>query len=252
MEAHFDSIGPAGRRMMCNTAALQINVGGIDDAGWRVANLIGPPLIASFANSPGDAGCPSTRMTTWQATEPCRTDPVGLDRPLAAAWSDYALHACALMTAAGDGEFVRRPAATSFAHWLANGDSAGFPTAEDLDYHLTTLFPPVRPRGWFELRYFDALPSPYWEVATRVVAALLNPAVRDEVTRAMPARPSWVRAASVGLRDTTLGRAADACFALAIGATADDSIIEYNDRYVARRRCPADDAGVAPRESVWA
>ena len=33
------------------------------------------------------------------------------------------------------------------------------PTDADLEYHLTTLFPPVRPRGWLEIRYLDSVPD---------------------------------------------------------------------------------------------
>ena len=36
------------------------------------------------------------------------------------------------------------------------------PTTEDLDYHLTTLFPPVRPRRWIEIRYLDAVSDLLW------------------------------------------------------------------------------------------
>ena len=36
------------------------------------------------------------------------------------------------------------------------------PTEADLDYHLTTLFPPVRPRGFLEIRYLDSVPDAVW------------------------------------------------------------------------------------------
>ena len=47
----------------------------------------------------------------------------------------------------------------TFAEWIEDGHELGWPTLDDLDYHLTTLFPPVRPRGWLELRMIDALPD---------------------------------------------------------------------------------------------
>ena len=40
-------------------------------------------------------------------------------------------------------------------HWL-RGDGPRAATQADLDYHLSTLFPPVRPRGFLELRVIDA------------------------------------------------------------------------------------------------
>ncbi len=36
------------------------------------------------------------------------------------------------------------------------------PTVADLDYHLTTLFPPVRPRRFLEIRYLDSVPDALW------------------------------------------------------------------------------------------
>lgn len=49
------------------------------------------------------------------------------------------------------------------------------PTREDLDYHLTTLFPPVRPRGHLELRMIDAQPGDDgWIVPLAVTAALFD------------------------------------------------------------------------------
>ena len=59
-----------------------------------------------------------------------------------------------------------------FSAWISDGHALGRPTVDDLDYHLTTLFPPVRPGGWLELRYLDALPDPWWRVAAAVVTAL--------------------------------------------------------------------------------
>ena len=48
----------------------------------------------------------------------------------------------------------------SFGDWLRGAPVADRPpTLQDLDYHLTTLFPPVRPRGYVEIRCADALPD---------------------------------------------------------------------------------------------
>ena len=55
---------------------------------------------------------------------------------------------------------VGRAAGLTFAAWIdgARPATAG-PTTDDLDYHLSTLFPPVRPRGYLEVRYLDAQPG---------------------------------------------------------------------------------------------
>ena len=49
------------------------------------------------------------------------------------------------------------------------------PAREDLDYHLTTLFPPVRPRGHLELRTIDAQRGEAdWAAALALVWALVT------------------------------------------------------------------------------
>mgnify|MGYP000225654865 CR=1 FL=1 len=58
---------------------------------------------------------------------------------------------------------------------LDHGNEHGFPTTDDLTYHLTTLFPPVRPRGWLELRMIDGLPPEWWPVALTLVAGSFGP-----------------------------------------------------------------------------
>ena len=53
MQRHFDSIGPAGRRMMRRTASTQVcldwwpGAAGLEQ--WRLLNLAGPFLAAAFA-----------------------------------------------------------------------------------------------------------------------------------------------------------------------------------------------------------
>jgi glutamate--cysteine ligase len=139
----------------------------------------------------------------------------------------------------------------SFARWILEGHELGYPTVDDLDYHLTTLFPPVRPRGWLELRYLDALPDPWWRVAATVVATLLL----DDEAKAAAFRATegtedlWLAAARWGLEHPALASAAlesvEAALEAAGRVGADDASVDalasYLDRYVARARCPADD-----------
>ncbi len=104
-----------------------------------------------------------------------------------------------------------------FGEWLAEGHELGFPTIEDFSYHLTTLFPPVRPKGWLELRMFDALPSPAWEVAVAVTCILLSDhALADDISDAVTGTERlWVDAAQLGLGHPDLARSASRLFALA-------------------------------------
>jgi glutamate--cysteine ligase len=239
MEAHIDRIGPAGRQMMCNTAALQINLGVTPQnhsRTWQTAHLIGPAMVAAFANSPDDAGMKSTRMATWMAMEPARTAAVRTESPLPDAWIAYAFAAPTLVARGDDGECIALPQPIPFGEWLERGSPIGYPTADDLAYHLTMLFPPVRPRGWLEIRYLDALPSPWWEVAATVATTLLDDAVALDAQGAVVGTFGlWGAAARSGLEDERLAVAADRCFALVVEATGDAGVAEYLERYVARR-----------------
>jgi glutamate--cysteine ligase len=62
MEAHFDAFGTAGRTMMRQTAAIQVNVDlgatGDSPTRWQTAHALGPLLAAVFANSPFVASAP--------------------------------------------------------------------------------------------------------------------------------------------------------------------------------------------------
>jgi glutamate--cysteine ligase len=88
----------------------------------------------------------------------------------------------------------------------------------DLDYHLTTLFPPVRLRGFLEIRYLDAAPEPWWPALAAVTATLLDvPAAADVAAAATePVRDAWDRAARVGLADPALHAAAVTCLDAAV------------------------------------
>jgi glutamate--cysteine ligase len=66
--------------------------------------------------------------------------------------------------------------------WLERGNDLGWPTEADVLEHLTTLFPPVRPRGFLELRTLDALDDDRWPaVAEMAVSLLLDGPARREL-----------------------------------------------------------------------
>jgi glutamate--cysteine ligase len=251
--------------MMCSTAAVQVNldVGAPDTVGrrWRLAHALGPVLLSCFANSPLAGGRPtgwcSTRMATWLGIDPSRTAPVGQSEGWADAWVDYALHAKVMLIRRSSDDFVPVRTGLSFGEWMARGHELGYPTLSDFEYHLTTLFPPVRPRGWLELRYIDALPDPWWRVPVVVAACLLDDTEASAVAGEAAARcgASWQDAARCGPSHPGLALAADACFDAALAACGRrgvdgsnaDLVARYRDLYVARRRCPADD-----RLAEWA
>lgn len=266
MEAYFDHGGPAGRSMMCGTAAIQINLdtGASDhvEARWNRVHGIGPVLLAAFANSPlvdGHAsGWQSSRWAIWRDIDPCRTAAV-ITRPggclgtppAVDGWADYALGARVMLINTSDAAAVPMLEPMSFATWMRDGHELGWPTRADLEYHLSTLFPPVRPRGRFELRMIDALPDDCWPVAVAVATALVDDPIAAEVVDAVtPAVfDRWTEAARDGLRDPCLAAATRACFTAVIPAlgrmgaspTTVRAVEEYAARYVERGRTPADD-----------
>ncbi len=119
----------------------------------------------------------------------------------------YALAAPLLCVRRDDGCWDPPPGVT-FADWIG-GALPGPPTTDDLDYHLSTLFPPVRPRGYLEVRYLDAQPGGDWIVPVAVLAALLGrPATTAEAAlqAAAPVAGRWPQAARRGLADPALRR----------------------------------------------
>jgi glutamate--cysteine ligase len=262
MEEYFDARWPAGRTMMRNTAAIQVNLDlgapADVDRRWQLANDLGPVLAASFANSPFDtSGAPtgfhSTRLAVWAAIDPARTDPVY--RPphdgARAEWARYLLDAPVMMIRVDDDCSVAQRERMTFGRWITDGHPLGWPTIDDVRYHGTTLFPPVRPRGWLELRMIDALPEEWWPVAVAVTAALLDdPVASERAARAVaPVRDSWHAASRDALGDPALRAAAVECFdaaRAALGRLPADpatraATTSYFERYVERGRCPADD-----------
>jgi ergothioneine biosynthesis glutamate--cysteine ligase EgtA len=273
MEKFFDRTGPWGRQMMCGTASVQVCLdAGDDGAGragyrfrWRLLHAIGPVLVAAFANSPLRGGRPtgwrSSRQQAWLHMDPGRTRAPadGDGRDPRDAWVSYALDAELMCVPDPGSPDWAAPPGLTFRGWLRDGaGSLRPPTREDLDYHLSTLFPPVRPRGHMELRMIDAQPGDGWIVPMAVAAALADDERAADAALAA-AEPVWAesadthepwrRAARHGPEDPHLGRAARHCFEAADAALAradvpapiQEAVAEFTERYVMKDRCPADD-----------
>jgi glutamate--cysteine ligase len=180
--AHYDRIGPWGRRMMRQSAAIHVNVdlGGRPGRRWSVANRAAAYLTAIFANSSRyqgeQTGFRSYRAEQWRRLDPSRTGLFTDEREPVGEYLSFALGARDFLgTAEGD------PAPTFRESWAsgASGDA--------WQRHLTTLFPEVRPRGYLELRSFDAL-RPAWLAVPMVVAAGLfyEPGALAEASALLP------------------------------------------------------------------
>jgi glutamate--cysteine ligase len=263
MEQYFDTEWPAGRTMMRHTASIQVNVdvGSPNDvdARWHRAHDLGPVLTACFANSPFDAsgrpsGYRSTRAAVWAGIDPARTTPARRQHPASSGvddWTRYVLDAPVMMVRVDDTRSIAVCAPLAFEQWIVEGHELGWPTVDDLAHHVTTLFPPVRPRGWLELRMIDALPEQWWPVAVAITVALLDDPLAAEWagSATAPVRDHWQIAARDALRDPDLGDAARWCFDAAqlalerldVDAATIDATEEYAARFVRRSRCPADD-----------
>ncbi|GAA4615707.1 ergothioneine biosynthesis glutamate--cysteine ligase EgtA [Saccharopolyspora hordei] len=223
METAFDRIGLDGRLMMCSTAGVQVCL----DAGeshrvaarWAALHALGPVMLAAFANSPqlfgARTGWASTRSRVLLRTDPPRTRPSSITADPATSWARRVLDT-PVVCLRRDGDDWTAPSGVSFAEWIG-GALPDPPTRDDLDYHLTTVFPPVRPRGYFEVRYLDAQPGDGWMLpAAALIALFREESVVDEVlTLTAPAVGRWVQAARHGLLDRTLARVAVSVFDLA-------------------------------------
>jgi glutamate--cysteine ligase len=260
MERFFiaSQTGDAGAAMMTSTASVQVNLDAGQRDGWadrvRLAHALGPTMIAIAANSPllgGQfTGWQSTRQRVWSQLDSARCGPilgVNGDDP-AADWARYALKA-PVMLVHPTPEMNAVPITdwVPFADWADGrvllGDRR--PTYADLEYHLTTLFPPVRPRRWLEIRYLDSLPDAVWPAVVFTLVTLLDdPVAADIAAEATEAVATvWDRAAQLGLGDRRLHEAATRCVQTAAErapAELEESMGQLM-RSVEKGRCPADD-----------
>ncbi len=256
MQAYFDLWGREGRRMMSSCASIQVNIDSGDAVTlarrWDLAHRMGPAMAAAFACSP-DPIHRSERLAMWNGMDPSRTKPVLATGDLAQDWSTYVLSARLMLLRDDDGGCTTVEQPITFGEWVDEGISGRQPTLADLAYHCTTLFPPVRPRGWLELRWLDSLPAGLAEVASAAITALLiDPeagATAVEACAYVDTVASWTTTATLGTRDPDLAAAgvtiltaaaealdrsdAPACWAAAVADAA--------ERWPAKGRSPADD-----------
>ncbi len=257
MERFFAASGTAsaGAAMMTSTASIQINLDAGPRDGWadrvRLAHALGPTMIAIAANSPllaGEfTGWVSARQRVWSQLDSARCGPIlgaSGDDPCTD-WARYALKAPVMLVHNPDPVAVTEH--VPFADWADGLVLLGGrrPTTADLDYHLTTLFPPVRPRRWLEIRYLDSVPDALLPAVVFLVVTLLDdPGAAESAAQIVePVATAWDLAARVGLTDDRLYAAATRCVALA----AERAPAELSEsmrqlvHHVENGRCAADD-----------
>jgi glutamate--cysteine ligase len=251
MERHFDSLGPCGRRMMRQTASFQIclDLGDEPPARWRLLNALTPVLTAVFANASlyeGMAsGFESYRRQVWSALDSSRTGVEMCGDGDPAEYLRFALDAAAFLE---DGAGPAPSAREKFR--------TGAMTPEGWRAHLTTLFPEVRPRGYFELRTVDALDSAWYAAPLVFVSGLVldrHNARELDARLERPTNESLVKAGRCGLHDPALaalaielfGAALDGCRRLGNGWTDDATLTTaeaYFARYTRRHLSPSHEA----------
>lgn len=256
MEQWFASDGwTAAPEMMCNTTSIQVNVGCGPDPSktWRRANALAPLLAAMFASSP-EGGWASSRLRTWASIDPSRTASALGSGDATADWTEYALAASVVMRERSDGGFDPLAGGVSLREWIDDPPADWPPaTMADVEIHLSTLFPPVRLKGWIELRVIDMPPDGLWPVPLAVTAALLAPPPTgipdpafgwlDEIGDI-----SWKDAGRTGLDSPRLASAADQSLRLAVSYLEDQGsclapeVNRFHQERVAPRlnRAPAD------------
>jgi glutamate--cysteine ligase len=260
MEQFFQAShsGAAGAAMMTSTASVQVNLDAGPASGWadrvRLAHALGPTLVAIAANSPllagNFSGWRSTRQRVWSQLDSARCGPIltaSGDDP-GTDWARYALKA-PVMLVHSPGRDAAAPVLhyLPFADWADGRELLGGrrPTAYDLEYHLTTLFPPVRPRQWLEIRYLDSVPNAIWPAVVFTLVTLLDDPVAAGIAAEVvkPVATAWDVAARTGLVDRRIYAAANRLVAVA-AERVPAGLAEPMQQLVAaveRGRCPADE-----------
>jgi len=239
MERFFEASGTsaAGAAMMTSTASVQVNIDAGPPEGWsdrvRLAHALGPTMIAISANSPllgGEfSGWRSARQRVWSQLDAARCGPIlgASGGAPADDWVRYALKAPVMLVQGP--ETVPMTEVVPFADWADGRALLGGrqPTTADLDYHLTTLFPPVRPRGFLEIRYLDSTPDDVWPAVVFTLVTLLDDPIAADVAASATEAVSteWDRAARVGLADRRLQEAALQC----VEAAAERAPVELHE-----------------------
>jgi glutamate--cysteine ligase len=251
MAEHFARIGPAGARMMRQTAAFQVSLdfGPMPRARWHLLNALAPWVTAMFANSRmyegTDSGFASYRAQCWRLLDPRRTGLPFDPRDPVERYLDFALGASAILLPAVQGEY------RSFRHWLRTAS----PTLHDWEAHLSTLFPEVRPRRHLEVRACDAVDATCYPAPLALLTGLCyDPqAMRAALELLPPPDPALLeRAGQYGMEEPAIAALAGDLVDLALAGCAVlgpgffhpahlEEARAYFDQYTRRGRSPADD-----------
>jgi glutamate--cysteine ligase len=266
MDRYLNHIGPHGRQMMRLSGSIQVNLDFGDsettEKRWLVTNLMSPIFSAIFGNSPfleGQAtGVKSYRTIIWQNLDKSRTGfphlRIGKQKieNIIEQYLDFALDAHVFTLPDELGCLVYRQNGVSFQSWLENGYNGFYPSIEDWENHLTTLFPDVRAKGFLECRFMDGQSKPCWAVPAIIATALIYDDEATEKTIALLA-PYQGELEKMSLEAATKGVEAfpELCrqvFEIALNTKhyhLDSDLLSYCERFLQhfthQARNPADD-----------
>ena len=232
MDSHYASIGEFGRHMMRRTAAAHVNLDLRGPRGalrWRAAQLLAPVALATFACSPmaggAHTGDRSSRGRAWLHLDPSRTGfpgafPADPEGDPVEQYLDFALDA-RVMLLRREERWLPMTMPLTFRQWMEMGLGGTWPGLDDWRYHLTTLFPEVRPKGYLELRSAAGQARPFravplaWPTARLTVDSCLQAVLERLLPSAGELEERMVRAVRSGLADPELREDARFAFGLA-------------------------------------
>jgi glutamate--cysteine ligase len=215
MTRYFNSIGPAGVRMMRQTAALQMNLERGEDpkSRWRLLNGLVPIVVALFANSQVYARkstqWASYRAQLWRTLDPSRTGIIYDETRHVERYLRFALDAIAMR--GGNGGLAYR----AFREWIHDPAIS----REDWLFHLSTLFPEVRAKEFFELRSADTIEPDALAAPVVFVTGLVydEESARDALDLlGTPSVELLERGGRLGMADPEIGRLTRRLIALAL------------------------------------
>lgn len=192
MKNYMPTKGTLGRDMMFRSCTIQVNLDFESERDmvekFRIGIALQPVATALFANSPfkegTETGYKSWRSHVWEDTDPdrCGTLPFvfepdfGFER-----YVDYVLDV-PMYFVYRHGKYIN-VAGKSFRDFLAGkleGLEGEFPTMDDWENHLTTVFPEVRLKRFLEMRGADGGP---WRLICALPALWVGLLYDDEAQR---------------------------------------------------------------------
>eukprot|EP00204_Picochlorum_oklahomense_P000699 CAMPEP_0118802198 /NCGR_PEP_ID=MMETSP1161-20130426/5292_1 /TAXON_ID=249345 /ORGANISM="Picochlorum oklahomensis, Strain CCMP2329" /LENGTH=468 /DNA_ID=CAMNT_0006730317 /DNA_START=116 /DNA_END=1519 /DNA_ORIENTATION=+ len=268
MKNYMPTKGSLGRDMMFRSCTIQVNLDFEDEADmiekFRIGIALQPVATALFANSPFKEGKPtgfkSWRSHVWEDTDPdrCGTLPFVFDSDFGfERYVDYVLDV-PMYFVYREGKYMN-VAGKSFRDFM-NGTLEGlegeYPTMDDWESHLTTVFPEVRLKKFIEMRGADGgpwrlicgLPALwvgllYDEEAQRQAAAIMSSMTAEETEYLRSEVP--VHALQTPFRDGTVQDLALEVLSIARGGLKrrgkqEEKFLDQLDNIAQSGQCQAD------------